>query len=80
MSETKASALAAAGAPFEEQLKEAVILAALVRHPGCVPQYLADLERMETSVPEHEAVRQALIQTEGAEREEIEELCGTGSP
>ena len=37
MSETKASALAAAGAPFEEQLKEAVILAALVRHPGIVP-------------------------------------------
>ena len=79
MSETKASALAAAGAPFEEQLKEAVILAALVRHPGCVPQYLADLERMETSVPEHEAVRQALIQTEGAEREEIEKLCGAAA-
>ena len=76
-SETKASALAAAaGAPFEEQLKEAVILAALVRHPACVPQYLADLERLETSLGEHEAIRQALIRTEGAEQEEIERICG----
>jgi DNA primase len=76
MSETKASALAAAGAPFEEQLKEAVILAVLVRHPDLVGSFLADLERLETSVPEHETVRQALIQTEGANREQIEQLCG----
>ncbi len=74
--ETKASALAAAGAPFEEQLKEAVILATLVTHPPLVPDFIADLERLDTSQPEHESVRRALIETEGANREQIEEKCG----
>ncbi|MCV6592288.1 MAG: toprim domain-containing protein, partial [Silicimonas sp.] len=77
LTSTKASALAAAGAPFEEQLKEALILAVLVRHPGLVPQFLADLERLETAVPEHETVRAALIRFEGAEPEEIERECGS---
>ena len=76
MTETKASALAAAGAPFDEQLKEAAILAALVRHPSIVSGFVADLERLETSLPEHEAVRGALLKTEGAEKEKIEALCG----
>ncbi|WP_428687934.1 DNA primase [Roseibium sp.] len=74
--ETKASALAAAGAPFEETLKEAVILATLVRHPDLVPDFLADLERLDTSQSEHETVRRALIQADGGTREEIEQLCG----
>ncbi len=76
MVETKASALAAAGAPFEEQLKEAVILATLVTHPGLVPGFLADLERLETSQPEHEAVRHALLSVENGNREEFERFCG----
>ncbi|MEO1026346.1 MAG: DNA primase, partial [Pseudomonadota bacterium] len=74
--ETKSSALAAAGAPFEEQLKEAAILATLVTHPTLVPDFIADLERLHTSQPEHEAVRKALIATEGAERAKIEAICG----
>ena len=77
MVETKASALAAAGAPFEEQLKEAVILATLVQHPQLVTDFIADLERLETSQPEHEVVRAALVQSEGADRNEIERLCGS---
>ncbi|NNE81870.1 MAG: DNA primase [Silicimonas sp.] len=76
MSETKASALAAAGAPFEEQLKEAVILAALVTRPALVPQFVADLERLECSLGEHDAVRTALLDTEGATRADLEQLCG----
>ena len=77
MVETKASALAAAGGPFEEHLKEAVILAILVTHPDIVPEFVADLERLETSQPEHDAVRRALLATVGGEREEIERICGT---
>ena len=76
MSETKASALAAAGAPFEEQLKEAVILAALVTRPALVTEFAADLERLECALPEHEAVRTALLATEGAPRDNIETICG----
>ncbi|MDA9865101.1 DNA primase [bacterium] len=76
MVETKASALAAAGAPFEEQLKEAAILAILVIHPTLVVDFVADLERLETSQPEHDAVRRALLETGGGKREHIEQLCG----
>lgn len=32
---------------------------------------------LETSQPEHEAVRDALIRSEGADRNEIERLCGS---
>ena len=77
MIETKASALAAAGVPFEEQLKEAVILATLVCHPQLVPDFIAELEMLETSQSDHESVRDALIRTEGADRNEIERLCGS---
>ena len=76
MVETKASALAAAGAPFEEQLKEAAILAILVTHPALVADFVADLERLETSQPEHDAVRRALLETGGKDREHIERICG----
>ncbi|NNL35251.1 MAG: DNA primase [Silicimonas sp.] len=76
MVETKASALAAAGAPFEEQLREAVILATLVQRPALVTDFVADLERLETSQPEHEAVRNALIAAEDAGKDELERLCG----
>ena len=75
--ETKASALAAAGAPFEEQLREAVILATCVTHPGLVPKFIGDLERLECSQREHEVVRLALLDTEGAAREKIEEIVGS---
>jgi DNA primase len=76
MIETKASALAAAGAPFEEQLREAVILATLVRRPALVHDFIADLERLETSQPEHETVRLALLASDGLKPEEIERNCG----
>lgn len=79
MVETKASALAAAGAPFEESLKEAVILATLVAHPALIPDFIAELERLDTSQPEHESVRRALLQSTGGTREEIERLCGASA-
>jgi DNA primase len=74
--ETKASALAAAGAPFEEQLREAVILATLVRRPWLIAGFIADLERLETSQPEHERVRNVLLTIGEDKFPEIETLCG----
>jgi DNA primase len=76
MVETKSSALAAANAAFDEQLKEAVILATLVTHAKLVPEFLSELEWLETLVPEHDAVRRALVSTEGAPLSEIEAICG----
>ncbi len=76
MVETKASSLAATNAAFEEQLKEAVILATLVMHPELIDDFESDLERLETTRPEHETVRRALIGAERRDREEIEATCG----
>ena len=76
MAETKSSALAAAGTAFEDQLREAVILATLVRHPDLVDRFTADLERLSTSRPEHDAVRAALLQTGGANSDELALICG----
>lgn len=76
MAETKMSALAAAGSAFEDQLREAVILATLVRHPDLVDQFTADLERLTTTRPEHDAVRLALLQTGGGSTDEITAICG----
>ncbi len=76
MVETKASSLAATNAAFDEQLKEAVILATLVTHPDLIDEFEADLERLETTKPEHEAVRRALISAPNRNREEIEAVCG----
>ena len=76
MTETKASELAAAGAPFEEQLREAVILATLVRRPALLPDFIADLERLETSKPEHEKVRLALLASHEGDSDEIARKCG----
>ena len=75
-SSAKMSALAAAGTAFEDQLREAVILATLVRHPDLVDQFTADLERLTTTRPEHDAVRLALLQTGGGTTDEITAICG----
>lgn len=74
--ETKASSLAAANAAFDEQLKEAVILATLVTHPDLIEEFEAELERLECTQPAHEAVRRALIGASAQSRAEIEEKCG----
>ncbi|MDJ0639736.1 MAG: DNA primase [Paracoccaceae bacterium] len=79
MVETKASALAAASGAFDEHLKEAVILATLVTHPDIVPDFISDLERLETGTPEHDAVRRALLETEGAEQAKLEAICGAAA-
>jgi DNA primase len=76
MVETRASTLAATNAAFEEVLKEAVILATLVTHPELIDRFEADLERLETTQPAHEAVRRALIGTDRRTRAEIEAVCG----
>ncbi|MEM9971356.1 MAG: DNA primase [Pseudomonadota bacterium] len=76
MTETKASALAAASGGFEDQLREAVVLATLVRFPDLVEQFYSDLERLETSTPEHAAVLQALLTAETRNEQELNDICG----
>ncbi len=77
MAATKTSALVSADARAHEHLKEAVILASLVTHPGIVPRFLAELEQLDTTRPEHEAVRKALLAVEDSGREAVEANCGS---
>ncbi|MDJ1007967.1 MAG: DNA primase [Paracoccaceae bacterium] len=72
---TRASALAL-GAESEDLLREAVILAVLVRHSALVAEFEPELERMEVSTPEAEAVRAALLRSGGAPPEKIAEMTG----
>ena len=74
--ETKASSLAAANSTFDEQLKEAVILATLVTHPDLIEEFEAELERLECTQAAHETVRRALVGAPVQSREEIEAKCG----
>ncbi|MEM7719370.1 MAG: DNA primase [Pseudomonadota bacterium] len=76
MVETKASSLAATNAAFDEQLKEAVILATLVTHPALIEQFEAELERLDTTQPAHEVVRRALLGGDIEDREDAARICG----
>jgi DNA primase len=62
----KASLLAAApGERTDERLREAAILAVLCLHPALVVRFEAGLARMETIVPEHEALLRLLLRLAG---------------
>jgi DNA primase len=74
--ETKASALAGSGAAFEDQLREAVVLATLAQHPSIVDAFISELEDLSTSFPEYETVRLAILQTGGADRVDLQKICG----
>ncbi len=58
---TKASALAGADAAAEERLREAVILAVVIRVPALLPRFEDALERLELSTPAHRALCAAAL-------------------
>ena len=60
----KTSALAG-GAVAEDRLREAVILATLIANPAVVPQFVSDLEQLETADPAHLALRDAILRHQG---------------
>ncbi|MGI1660734.1 DNA primase [Palleronia sp. KMU-117] len=72
----KASALATADASWEDQLREAVILAMLVTHPGLIPDFVDELERMEPLTQDHARVLSALLSSPEPTRDEIDRLAG----
>jgi DNA primase len=59
---TKASLLAAAsGAEVEDYLREAMILAIAITHPGCISRFESQLETVEMRDAGHERLRHALL-------------------
>jgi DNA primase len=78
---TKSSYLAsAAGDQPEVHLREAVILAALIRNPAVLPQFEADLEALVLASHAHAVIRDALLQHVAAPpdrlREKVEQDVG----
>ena len=58
---TRASLLVSASDHDTEELREAVILAVLATHPGLLPRFESDLERLDLSNPAHEIIRDRLL-------------------
>lgn len=59
---TRASLLGAApGAEVEDYLREAMILAIALTHPGCIARFESQLETVEMRDPGHERLRHALL-------------------
>ncbi|MEO1019857.1 MAG: DNA primase, partial [Pseudomonadota bacterium] len=58
---TKSSLLAASGGAAEVQLREAVILATLIKTPEILDEFEAALDKLACSAPHHESIRDALV-------------------
>lgn len=61
MPSTRASLLASATTPVEEALREAVILATLVIHPGLIRQFESALETLDCTGEDHALLRNLLL-------------------
>jgi len=79
---TKQSALAVTTGDVEDQLREAVILAVLLTHPGLVLQFEDALEDLECGLVDHGMIRDALLRNADCEpqmvRAEILGQIGAG--
>jgi len=51
----------------EDQLRQGVILAILVRNPALIIEFDAEIERMDCADPAHTAIRDALLTADGAD-------------
>ncbi|PLL11121.1 DNA primase [Tabrizicola sp. TH137] len=58
---TRASLLGSATTPVEERLREAVILATLVAHPGLIRRFESALERLDCTGEDHMLIRDLLL-------------------
>ena len=61
LTETKSSLLAAASGEVEEVLREAVILATFISHPGLIEQFEGALERIEMATADHRELQRLLL-------------------
>ena len=68
---TRTSLLASGGAEVETQLREAVILAALLSTPDLIAEFDTQLEAMPCADPEHAALRSCLLQHAGGTFETV---------
>lgn len=61
LASTRSSLLAQAQGPVEESLREAVILATLILHPGLIHRFETALERLDLTGEDHDTLRQMIL-------------------
>ena len=61
LSTTRASLLGSATSPVEERLREAVILATLIAHPGLIRRFESALERLDCTGDDHSLIRDLIL-------------------
>lgn len=62
---TRASVLVSGGG-VEDRVREAVVLAVLLRNPDLIEEFEGEIERMECREPDHAALRDAILRRAGA--------------
>ncbi len=82
LAETRASLLAGAGDPAQVQLREAVILAALISTPQVIARFETGIEALECADADHAGLRDAILRNGGDApatlRDEIVTALGPG--
>jgi len=61
LASTRSSLLAQGTGPVDEVLREAVILAILILHPGLIGRFSSALERLDLTGDDHETLRQMIL-------------------
>lgn len=66
------------GTDIAEQMREEIIIAILLRHPGLRPDFETDLERAEMRSPHAEPLRRALLAGQAPDSARVDALLGFG--
>ena len=77
---TKGSLLATANPQVEEQLREAVILATLITHPGLIAQFESALERVALTSDDHIALRRLILANSSADAAQMHDHVKATAP
>ncbi len=78
LASTRSSLLAQAQGPVDEQLREAVILATLILHPGLIHRFESALERLDLTGDDHDTLRQMILA--GADMPDLHHLIAQSAP
>jgi DNA primase len=78
LASTRSSLLAQAQGPIEEVLREAVILATLILHPGLIHRFETALERLDLTGVDHDTLRQMILA--GADMPDLHAKIAASAP
>jgi len=78
LASTRSSLLAQAQGPVDELLREAVILATLILHPGLIHRFESALERLDLTGEDHDTLRQMILA--GADMPDLHHQIAQSAP